>query len=89
MDIISPELIKVVLNSGISVFLALVVIYWYRSDNLNQLKEEKERAIEERSDKLLALNIIKENTNAITNNTNAIETISELCNKINEKISRT
>lgn len=88
MEILNPELVKVVLNAGLSVVLALVVIYWYRSDSTAQLKDEKGRSDQERTDKLLTLDIIKENTNAITNNTNAIERVLEICNKINDKISR-
>jgi hypothetical protein len=88
MDLLSPEFIKIILNSGIAVVLALVVIYWYRSDSIENLKNEQDRASEERNDKLLALDIIKENTNAITNNTNAIERVLEICNKINDKISK-
>lgn len=87
MDILSPEFIKAVLNAGVSVVLALVVIYWYRSDSINELKEAKSRTDDERSDKLLTINIIKENTNAITNNTNAIERVLDLCNTINDKLS--
>lgn len=88
MEFLSPEFIKVILNAGLSVVLALVVIYWYRSDSLNQLKEEKDRSEQERNDKIIILDILKENTNALTNNTNAIERVLEICNKINDKITR-
>lgn len=88
MEFLSPELIKVILNAGLSVVLALVVIYWYRCDSLNQLREEKDRSEQERSDKILILDILKENTNALTNNSNAIERVLEICNKINDKITR-
>lgn len=88
MEFLSPEFIKVILNAGLSVVLALVVIYWYRCDSLDQLREEKERSYQERSDKILILDILKENTNALTNNSNAIEKVLEICNKINDKITR-
>lgn len=86
MEFLTPELIKAVLNAGTSVVLALVVIYWYREDSLSQVQDQKERANEERSDKLTALEIIKENTNAISNNTHAINRVAELCNCINNKV---
>ena len=88
MEFFSPEFVKIVLNAGLSVVLALTVIYWYRCDSIDHLKQEKQRGDQERTDKLLALDIIKENTNAITNNTNAIERVLDICNKIDEKISR-
>ncbi len=61
MEFLSPEFIKVILNAGLSVVLALVVIYWYRCDSLDQLREEKERSCQERSDKILIIDILKEN----------------------------
>ncbi|MGD9580686.1 MAG: hypothetical protein AB7V50_04895 [Vampirovibrionia bacterium] len=88
MEFLSPEFIKVILNAGLSVVLALVVIYWYRSDSLDQLRQEKDRSEQERNDKILILDILKENTNALTNNSNAIERVLEICNKINDKITR-
>lgn len=88
MELLSPEFIKVILNSGISVLLALVVIYWYRTDSTEQLKKDQEKASEERKDKLLAFEIIKDNTNAINNNKNAIEKVLEICNIINEKVPK-
>jgi hypothetical protein len=88
MELLTPEMFETVLNSGVSVVLALIVIYWYRSDSTERLKDEKERTVEERNDKIITLEIIKENTNAITYNTSAIERVLEICHKINEKISK-
>ncbi|MEW5821023.1 MAG: hypothetical protein AB1782_12600 [Cyanobacteriota bacterium] len=88
MEFLSPEFIKIILNAGLSVVLALVVIYWYRCDSISHLQDEKNKSDQERKDKLITLEIIKENTNAISNNTNAIERVLDICNKINEKISR-
>lgn len=87
MEFFSPDFVEMIGNAGLSVILALVVIYWYRSDSQAQLNEEKQKVINERDDKLMILNVIKENTNAITSNTGAIERVLDICNKINEKIS--
>lgn len=87
MELLSPEFIELIGNAGLSVVLALVVIYWYRSDSQAQLNDEKQKVISEREDKLMILNVIKENTNAISSNTGAIERVMDICNKINDKIS--
>lgn len=66
MDIIT--ILESAVNGGVSVLLAVIVIYWYRADTLRQLQEAKEReaialrlAQQERDDKMMLLAVIGEN----------------------------
>lgn len=66
MDIIT--ILESAVNGGVSVLLAVIVIYWYRADTLRQLAEAKERetialrlAQQERDDKMMLLAVIGEN----------------------------
>lgn len=74
-----PGLLEFAANAGVSVLLTVVVISWYRSDTQRRVEEAKAReqqahqlASQEREDKLLLLNVMGENTRAITELTQAI-----------------
>lgn len=65
----AAELFKLVIENGISATLAAVVIYWYRVDSKERIKnsdkrteDEKKRTAQERDDKLLLIETIQENT---------------------------
>lgn len=67
------DFIKSVIDSGIATMLAVVVIYWYRTDSKERIDTERRRteeaktqAIQEREDKLLLVETVKQNTRAMT-----------------------
>lgn len=83
MDILP---LKELIDASIAVVLALVVMYWHRSDankrieyEQKRIAEVKERAKSEKEDKLMLLRIIEENTRAITKNTDIAIQILNTC----------
>lgn len=60
------EIIKLVVDAGLAFALAGSVIYWYRSDSKERIADEKQRSVEERSDKLLLVSALQDNTHALT-----------------------
>ena len=86
MELLSPQILDTLLNSSVSVVLALVVIFWYRKDSQNNLADEKQRATQEREDKLQLLEVLKENTRAITENTATNRQTQEMVSKLLDKV---
>lgn len=67
------EVVQSLAEGGLAFALAGVVIYWYRADSLERLKhaderthKAEERAKQEREDKLLMVEIVRANTQAMT-----------------------
>ena len=73
MEDMSSELLSVILQQGGAVLVAIFAIWTLRreyqerlEDEMHQTRAEQERIKQEREDKLHMLNIIKENTEAVT-----------------------
>ena len=69
----ATEFLKSVIDSGIATLLAVVVIYWYRTDSKERVETERKRtdearaqAMQEREDKLLLVETVRQNTQAMT-----------------------
>ena len=67
------EVWKLVLNGGVSVVLAYIVLKWQRADLISRAADCKEcadrnagMASNERADKLMMLEVIQRNTEAVT-----------------------
>lgn len=82
MDI--GKLLEAAINGGIAVVLAVVVIYWYRSDSKERIADEKARTEEakartmaemQRNDQMIR--IIEQNTSAFTRLEEAVRALSE------------
>lgn len=79
-----PELLKALAEQGISVMLAGVVIYWFRSDSKERVNQADARAGEamareqaQRDDKLLMINVLSSNTSALADLKGAIERVGD------------
>lgn len=67
------EFVKTLADSGIATLLAVLVIYWYRVDSKERIEVERKRteearaqAVQERDDKLLVVETVKQNTQAMS-----------------------
>lgn len=73
------EIGKTIIESGLAFALASVVIYWYREDSKERLRnaetrsaEAEKRILQEREDKILLVEIVRANTHAMTRLESAI-----------------
>ena len=62
----TPELITLFANAGIAGVLAAVVIVWYRADSKERLDDEKQRTLREREDKIAMMEVIRQNSAALS-----------------------
>ncbi len=73
------ELLKLAINGGVGVVLAVVVLKWLRADSTARAEECKQCAIQakgwalqERDDKVMLMDVVQANTRATTELTEVI-----------------